>query len=49
MTISKELKHYNSYDELNLVEFMEFIARIADMRYPGDTFTLPVKVKNLLE
>lgn len=49
MTVSKELKHYNTYDELSLVEFMEFLSRIADMRYPGDTFPLQVKVKNLLE
>ena len=49
MTNTKEVKDYDKYDKMVLVEFMEFLARIADSRYPGDNFPLTIKVKNLLE
>jgi hypothetical protein len=47
MTIPRETKAYQKYDDLELVEFMEFIARLADLRCPGDEFPLNIKVKNL--
>jgi hypothetical protein len=49
MTIAKETKAFNRYDDLSLVEFMEFIARVADLRCPGDEFPLKIKVKLLCQ
>jgi hypothetical protein len=47
MTIVKETKAFHMYDDLRTVEFMEFIARVAELRCPGDEFPLTIKVKEL--
>jgi len=47
MTNCEETKTFDMYDNLTTVEFMEFIARVADLRCPGEEFPLKIKVKQL--
>ena len=49
MTNVQEVKNYNAYDDIKVVEFYEFFARLADRRYPGDHLETHVKVEMLMD
>jgi len=48
MTNIKENKKYTKYFALEKVEFLEFLARMADRRFPSE-MELAEKIKNLFE
>jgi hypothetical protein len=48
MTNIKENKKYTKYFILEKVEFLEFLARMADRRFPSE-MELAEKIKNLFE
>jgi hypothetical protein len=48
MTNKNETSKFNNYDQVNLVELLEFLGRIADCSFPGD-HTLAFKVEQLLK
>jgi hypothetical protein len=49
MTVAREDKHYNRYDEMKIVEFMEFLARLATKRFPSQDLTLVEKIELVLD
>lgn len=48
MTIKNEVNNYKDYNNMKLVEFLEFLARMADCRFPGET-PLEEKIEKLLD
>ena len=49
MTVVREDKNFHKYDEMNVVEFLEFIARIADKRFSSPDLTLLEKLELMLD
>jgi len=49
MTIINEKKNYIQYNSLVLVEFLEFLGRIAESRFPSDSLPLEIKLDMLLK
>ena len=49
MTVPKEESKYGNYDDIKLVEFLEFIARMAEKRVPGDDMPLVTKIEMFLD
>jgi hypothetical protein len=49
MTIVSETKNYQAYDDIKLVEFYEFFARLADCRFPGEAFDTTTKIEMLMD
>ena len=48
MTIAREDKNYHKYDNMILVEFIEFLARLADRKFPAE-LDLHEKVEMMLD
>jgi len=49
MTNVSETKNFAAYDDIKLVEFFEFFARLADCRFPGEAMSTDVKVEMLMD
>jgi hypothetical protein len=49
MTNVLETKNFVQYDDLRLVEFYEFFARLADRRFPGEERSVDVKVEMFMD
>ena len=49
MTVKNEFTQYEEYDKLRYVEFLEFIGRVAAMRYPDDSMTISEKIILILD
>jgi len=49
MTVVNEKKNYITYNSLVLVEFLEFLGRLAETRYPGDSIALEIKMDYMLQ
>lgn len=48
MTVKHEVNDFKNYNNLKLVEFLEFLGRIADCRFPGEN-PLEEKIEKLLD
>jgi len=49
MTVVNEKKNYIGYNSLVLVEFFEFLGRLADTRFPTEELPLETKLDMLLK
>jgi hypothetical protein len=49
MTIPNEKKNYDKYNDMKTVEFLEFLGRMAELRFPVSTIQLENKVVLLME
>ena len=49
MTIVKENKKFANYGSLEQVEFLEFLGRLADKRYPINGMPLETKIEELFK
>ena len=49
MSVFNELIHNDNYNRMKFVEFLEFLGRVAHMKYKGTELTLTEKLEQLLD